>query len=1250
MMSRQFALLLSILFLLPLRAQELRLSNRFVNDIAVDKDNLVWVATEEGLHCFDGIRTRAFLKQTSGLPANLVNDVLVDRTAPRVWAALQKGGLACYDKRNGTFRFFRAGDGEDVLSDDDITHLEQGPDGSVWASSFTAGIDRLDPETGEITPFNAGTFAGYRDAPLHTFAIQGDRLILGYWADGLSILSLNDHSRVDLRHDPQDPTSLPSDYVRALLVDSNNRLWVGTTQGLALYSEARGIFTVFRHRDGIPDSLPDNEIFSLEEDSQGQLLVAAGQGGVALLDIREAGAVPADASFSVLTGPELRERVEVRSVRCDRFGNLWIGTYGEGLVFQGNRATGAGRMDTPVPQGVPGLGADAILAEMTDADGRRWIGTADRGLYVEEKGRYLHPELPGRQAPAVRVFLEDGPAVWVGTDYGLYCLDRSTRRVLRHILREDSFPADMVRAIVRDASGYLWVGTYGKGLAVYNADLEMIAKYDAATGLGGDTVNALFCDSRERIWAATTAGLACFTAGPYLVPQLFSFQDGLPDENIRALAEDPAGGLWMSTYNSICCRTAAGKFLMFDSRDGLPDGNYYPGAVRVSPDGRIQFDSTDGTGWVDPETLLAEKPLPEVIFLNTPSELVADYRNNNLLVRFRVPDFSLSRSVEYAYRIPDLDPEWHPCGQELDFHHLPYGRHDLQVRARLHAQDWGDRYSSATLDIRPPFWLTWWAKGLYLLLVLGLITALAIRLGRRISRKNQEWLQQDRLLQERRVNEERMVFYTNITHELRTPLTLILGPLEDLSADDTVPAAARMRIGKVKQSARQLLELVNQILEFRKTETRNRELTVSYGNLSRFVEELGTRFRDLSTDKSVRFNVAVEPDVHLWFDAEAVTIILNNLLSNARKYTPSGDVVLSLRRQGDKVAVCVSDTGCGIPAEDLQHIFERYYQVKGPHQASGTGVGLALVKNLCDLHAIDLQVRSEVGQGSEFELLFDPAEDYPEARHEGPAPAVPEPEPELPEEPGRCRILVIEDNADILEYIQESLAQDFSVLTATNGREGLKIAVREIPDIIVSDIMMPVMDGIAMCKAIRQDVRTSHIPVVLLTAKGSDEAREEGYGVGADSYLVKPFNKSLLLSRLRNLLEKRDRTSHEVSESGSASDLSPVDNDFLQRYTRFVEEHLSDEKIDIASLAGEFAMSQSTLYRKVKAVSGLSPNELIRNLRLGKAADLLLRSDLTISEISWQTGFGSPVYFRSCFKERYGVTPSDYRENKGRGR
>lgn len=1284
-MRRSFLFLCLILSAALAAGQEIRLSNRFVIDIAVDAQDRVWVATEEGLNCYDGILGRSFLKSPDGLPTNQLNGVLPDREEPLLWIAMQKAGLACLDLRTERFTVYRADGAAGSLPDDDISHVEQAPDGAIWVSTFSRGMARLDKATGRFEPYTISTFEGMRDVPLHTFKFRGDQLIQGFWAGGVSILSLADHSRIDLRHVDGDPRTLPSDAVRALLVDSRGRMWVGTMDGLALYSEAGRSFTVFRHRSGDPASLPDDAVYDLAEDASGQLLVATGA-GLARLDIRPGSFDPDRAAFEQLTRPGRRDRAEVRALSQDRFGNLWVGTYGDGLHFRSGREVGAGRLQTvpagPGPHEIQALavGADGrllaglysgqleafpsgaapllpgseeagpILSLLQDRDGTWWVGDGSGGLYAaggRRSGRIVlenHPQ-------TVRALLLGGARLWVGTDKGLYAVDPVTRKVLSHWTHTDGglLPDNLIRALLMDGAGRLWVGTFGHGLSVYGQDMAELAHYDGDTGLLSDTVNHLFLDHAGRVWVATTGGLVRFDGGPDAVSATFSAADGLPEENVRALSEDAAGNLWMSTNDGIACLRPDGRTAFFDHRDGLPDGNYYGGAVARSPQGRMWFGSTDGIGWIDPSILLGTPVPPPVAFLTPAAELSTTWRNNYLRVRFCVPDHSYAGSIEYAYRIPGLDADWHPCGTELEFHQLPYGRHTLQVRSRLHNTEWSPNVTAAELEVRPPFWLTWWAKGFYILLTLGFIAAVVLHFNRKLARKNREKLQEARLMQERQASEERMVFYTNITHELRTPLTLILGPLEDLSEDESLPVPARSRIGKVKQSAQQLLGLVNQLLEFRKTETHNRRLSVRYGDLSQFVTEVGEQFRGLASNRAVEIVLAVEPDVRLQFDAEAITIILNNLLSNAQKYTPSGKIVLSLQREGDRVAVAVSDTGCGISAADQEHLFDRYFQVKGPHQASGSGIGLALVKNLCELHHIGLSVSSELGQGSEFRLLFDPAEDYPEAIHQDPeVPAVQE--EENPEETsgasGKVRILVVEDNPEILEYIRESLEPEYTVLLASQGREGLKTAIREIPDIIVSDIMMPVMDGLDMCKAIRQDVRTSHIPVILLTAKGTDEDRVEGYDVGADSYLVKPFRRALLLSRIRNLLDRRQVSMTEVSRSGSAPDLSPVDNEFLTRYTQFVEEHLGDEHIDIASLAGQFAMSQSTLYRKVKAVSGLSPNELIRNIRLNRAAELLRRQDLTIQEIAWQTGFGSPVYFRTCFKERYGMTPSEYREQK----
>lgn len=1284
-MKRTVYILLALALANAVSAQEIRLTNRFVTDVAVDSLSRAWVATEEGLNCYDGIRTITLQKRPGGLPSNQINRLLLDGGSQKIWVATQKAGLACYEMETGNVRVYTADGSEGSLPDNDVSDVEQAPDGSIWAATFSKGLARLDESTGQFTIYTKDTFEGMRDVPLHIFKVLGDRLLLGYWEGGVSILSLTDHSRTDFRFSEGNPSGLPSDEVRSLLVDSHGRIWVGTTAGLALYTGAGDKFVIFRHESGNTRSLPDGTVWDLAEDARGRLLVASGSGEVAALDISRTGMIPSDAPFEMLTSGLGAHEPAVRALCPDKFGNIWVGTYGNGMSLLTDRTWGAGIIGQtyagqdsrevsalacsrdgslvagyrsglilePYGKGIwdnaeGESGRGAVLALMEDAQGRWWIGMENVGLAIRDKDR-TRKIVFDRPDISVQSLLEDGKQVWAGTDRGLYCIDKQTLGIIRHWThRTGEIPDDLVQTLLKDSNGMLWVGTFGHGLAIFDSSLSPVAQYDANSGLLSDTVNHLMEDSAGRIWVATPSGVVRFDGNPDEIAAVYNSENRLSDENIRSVVEDSYGNLWLSRYDGVTCMAPNGNTAFYDMRDGLPDGNYFVSSAAITPDGRLWFGTTDGIGWINPKVLLEKVELPPVEFLSSPGELSTDYRNNSMTVRFCVPDHSLGGRVDYSYRIPADDMDWTDCGPELEFRRLPYGRHKLQVRARIHSQEWDDSWSETTITVKPPFWMTWWAFIIYALLLAAGVWMYTRRQIKRADRKNEEKMLRERIMQERQMNDERMVFFTNVAHELRTPLTLILGPLEDMSRDEGIPSKSKAMLGKIKTSAQRLQSLVNQLLEFRKTESGCRELLVRFGDLSQLVETVSQLYQDLSSKPGVEFRRDIDPGITLWHDEEAVNIILSNLLSNAWKFTSSGEITVSLKDEGDKVALKVADTGCGMDEESLQNIFRRYYQVNGPKKSSGTGIGLALVKNLCDLHGIDLSVKSEPGKGSEFTLLLNPRETYPNAQHAALESAeTPQSEPEPHEESQGIKVLVVEDNADIREYIKDCLEGEYSVSMATQGREGLKEAVREMPDIIVSDIMMPEMDGIAMLRAIRQDVYTSHIPVILLTAKGTDEDRLEGYEVGADSYLVKPFNKALLLGRIRNLLERQSRLMKQVSQTGTSAGLSPMDNEFLRRYTEFVHEHMTDEKIDTASLAGQFAMSQSTLYRKVKAVSGLSPNELIRNIRLSRAAELLVsNSSLSIAEIGWQTGFSTAVYFRTCFKERYGVTPSEYRSRK----
>ena len=525
--------------------------------------------------------------------------------------------------------------------------------------------------------------------------------------------------------------------------------------------------------------------------------------------------------------------------------------------------------------------------------------------------------------------------------------------------------------------------------------------------------------------------------------------------------------------------------------------------------------------------------------------------------------------------------------------------------------------------------------------------------------------------QEQELNQERLRFYTNITHELRTPLTLILGPLEDMQKDTSLPVKQAQKLSVIHQSALRLLNLINQILEFRKTETQNKRLCVCKGNIAPLIYEIGLKYKELNQKTKIDFRIQIEKEeMLLFFDKEIVTIVLDNLISNAIKYTEQGCITLSLyqtvRNEVAYTEIKVSDTGYGISAEALPHIFDRYYQESGKHQASGTGIGLALVKNLVELHEGEIRAESVQNEGSTFYISLLTDNIYPNALHaDSTEPAAKEDTAqattsENTSEPtvdnGKPILLIVEDNEEIQKYIAESFSDSFEVITADNGEEGKQQALSHIPDIIVSDIMMPVMDGITLCRQLKEDVRTSHIPIILLTAKDSLQDKEEGYEVGADSYLTKPFSASLLRSRINNLLESRKKLITQFQAQpvpGNQTDLnekriiiaealSKLDNEFIEKITLLIEENLSSEKIDITYLSDKMCMSGSTLYRKMKALTGLSTNEYIRKVKMQNAERLLLEGKFNISEIAYKVGMNSTGYFRQCFKEEFSVSPSDY--------
>jgi signal transduction histidine kinase/DNA-binding response OmpR family regulator len=810
------------------------------------------------------------------------------------------------------------------------------------------------------------------------------------------------------------------------------------------------------------------------------------------------------------------------------------------------------------------------------------------------------------------------------------------------------------------------------------------------------------------LWMATDDGLIGITG--LLKPAAdgqsslritrYGREQGLADNNVLALQQDADGRIWMSTYTGLSCLDKrTGQCYNYGQSDLHQLHGFSPGAALTTADGVLCFGSTRGVCSFQPRQVTGNMPVSEVQIVTCEAyhpmgmqteiqQLIPDrkgrvrtgYQQNTLHLTFTVRNFAQTRHVEYSYMMRGMDDKWYDIAGDDDvvFRGLRPGHYTFILRAKLRSQDW-DEARSAQLDITitPPMWRTWWAFLAYVLAFAAFSIWMVRSYKRRLALQSSLELEKRESLQKQELNEERLRFFTNVTHELRTPLTLILGPIDDLMNDQSLPPSAHRRVAMLQKSAGRLRDLINEILEFRKTETQNRRLTVARGDIGQFVREICLNYKELYRNPKVQFSYDIASDLpKIYFDSEVITTILNNLLSNAIKYTEEGNITVDVKSDTEGMLhIAVSDTGHGIAPDALPHIFKRYYQAEGRHQASGTGIGLALVRSLADLHEGTIIAESREGEGSRFVFSISIENTYPNALHKEDAPVEPlepfEPfEPLEPSEASRPTLLIVEDNTDIRQYITDSFSDDFQILQAQNGEEGVALALEHIPDIIVSDIMMPRMNGIELTRILKEDIRTSHIPIILLTAKVTDADKEEGYESGADSYLTKPFTAKLLGSRIQNLLAARrrmiERLANQLRPASSSSNdpatssapgteqtastetsaLSSLDQQFFERLNKIIEDNIMQEDLDMAFVSDRMAMSHSTFYRKVKALTGMTANEYVRKRRLRYCYGLLESGEYNVSQAAMMTGFNQMAHFRETFKREFGILPSEVMKNK----
>ncbi|MBS5110124.1 MAG: response regulator [Phocaeicola vulgatus] len=1267
------------------------LSNNYVVSIAQDKQGFLWFATEEGLNKFDGTRFITYLKNEDltrqGITGNELNCLLDDPQDSILWIGTQRAGLNAYDYVNNTFLCYRHdGENPESLITDDVTKIVAATDGNLWITTYWRGVDYFDKKAGKFIHYNTQTVPGLASDNIWSVVDGGDgKLYMGHVHHGFSVLSLKDKKVKNFMHDPEDPVSLPGNGVTCIYKDLSGNIWLGTDRGLALFNpEAENFIWIAMEFGGIaildltqrmflsPDqvrfqyikegddeySLSNSTVRCLFQDSFKNVWAGMWGGGINFLSHESSYFNVYSYSPIQHSGSSLNNKT-ASSVCVARDGKLWIGTDGGGInVFDKGKRVAVYKEETG------DLTDNSIQAALCDSEGNLWFGSFMGGVdFYDVKKKSFHQIFPkDKTGEDVRALYEDAEYVWIGTSNGIYKVRLHDKGIADHYTVENN----LVRCISKDNLNRLWIGTFGGGLGVFDEHFQCVKLFNVTSLFPSNTINTVYMDSQNRMWIGTGEGLVCFPSSQSWDYKVYRSEEGLSNVHIRAITEDNHGNIWVSTNKGISCLLKDKEvFYNYDHWDNVPMGNFMSGSVAEAKDGVLEKRES-------PAAIITEMrifgPLRDtdsnekVMALEGQSEVRLSYMQNNFSVTFNIQNYALADQVEYAYMLKGLENSWYTVTDpnNVTFRNIPPGNYCFQVKTRIRNQEWADEIASLDIRIDPPVWLTWWAKLFYILSGVSVLYFILHAYKKKLDMESLYELEKKNHEQEQELNNERLRFYTNITHELRTPLTLILGPLEDMQKSNSLSGKDSQKISVIHQSAIRLLNLINQILEFRKTETQNKKLCVSRDNLAALVHEIGLKYKELNRKPEIDFCLEIEQeDMSLFFDKEVVTIMLDNLISNAIKYTEKGTITLGLhqvvRNNIHHTEISVSDTGFGIAPDALPHIFDRYYQEGSEHQASGTGIGLALVKNLVVLHEGEIRVESSLNVGSTFYVSLLTDNTYPHVLHADSTEKTSDEKDEKEEniEPvhsGKRILLIVEDNRDICDYIVESFSDDFEVRTAANGEQGLEQALGCIPDIIVSDIMMPVMNGIVMCRKLKEDLRTSHIPIILLTAKDSLQDKEEGYQVGADSYLTKPFSATLLHSRIHNLLESRKLLAERFNTNSILIDkraavtesMNKLDNEFLEKINKLIEDRLSSEKIDIGYLSDAMCMSNSTLYRKMKALTGLSTNEYIRKIKMQYAERLLLEGKYNISEVAFKVGINSTVYFRQCFKDEFGMAPSDY--------
>lgn len=1271
-----------------------------------DQRGFMWFGTEDGLNRFDGhtfkvYRYNARVISEKGLPGDRISNLFEDSTG-KIWISTGRG-VCYYDYETDTFQPLAFIPGQIIR---DIFHtITEDNQQNLWFASYNR-IVRFNPVSGEIIEYPASQY-------FHPITMNITSQGVPFFADIHSIyiykpntdrftsipilnedekeaqiqisaiievpqvgtLIGTDKTGVMLYHTASNRIEqiIPDIQVRAITAYNNNTFWIASESGVYIYNIVDKSIIHLQKSLTNEYTLADNAIYSITRDREGGMWVGAFFGGISYLPRSY---TPFNSFIGGKTHPGMLGNA-VREIRPDQYGNLWLGTEDNG-INRYNPITDE-MTNFSLNNTVHRLSATNIHGLLADGD-RLWVGTYNKGIDVLDipSGKIVahFTQSDGLVTDFVLCFLKTrNQELLVGTGNGTMIYREETNRFesWQHI-------DGMIRQIYESREGQIWVAT-GSGLYRYNPSEDTTIYYNASDspqkpGLGNNSVTSVFEDSKRRIWVTTTYGFSLYNKDTDSFG-LITTDDGLPSNVVYRIVEDADGFFWISTANGLVKFDPETKSIRtFTNTDGLHETQFNYSSSYQSPDGHIYMGTINGMVSFNPQQFRDDAFVPPVhitriqipgdeknewaiqtLSSEERQEFKLPYNSSTFTLSYIALGFTSPEAIRYAYMLEGVDKEWIEMGNNKDvtFANLSPGKYVFKVRSTNSSRVWQDNEKALLITITPPFWATGWAFFFYLIVIAAAIIIFYNYKKKELEKRHRREQASFENEKEKELYNAKIQFFTFITHEIRTPLTLIKAPLERILQSKDGSPSTRKNLRIIENNTQRLLDLSNQLMDFRKTESRGFKLNFIKTDIPLWLDTILEPFLPvIENERKELIYHPVNESFPAHIDREAFAKIISNLMTNAIKYS-SHTIRLELlppSGEQDTFKIIVTNDGPLIPAEEKELIFSPFYRVKETENKPGSGIGLSLTRSLAEFHKGNIDYDHTSDGKNRFTLKL-PIEqegayqfDLPVQAKESKEPVAP-----TPSKSNRPLILIVEDQPDMRQFIREELSATYDILEAEHGKAALHLLRSNNIQAIISDVMMPVMDGFELCNKVKNNLNYSHIPFILLTAQHNLQSRLEGLNKGADAYLEKPFSLELLNAQIDNLLKSREILSRAYIEKPttptSSLAVSTIDDIFLSKLNDYINQNLTNESLSVEAIASEMGMSTSSLYRKVKGLSGLSPVDFIRIARLKKAVELMSTGEKRINEIAYQVGFSSPAYFSTCFQKQYGKSPSEYmKENK----